>query len=160
MGPDEIRELIELVSQSQLKSLELQHADFRIKLVRQDGASPGGRTPADAAAVDGVVPQAAPSALPEAAPPRAAAATPAPGADLVEIKAPIVGTFFRSPSPESPAFVEVGSRIEAGQTLCIVEAMKVMNEIEAELDGEIVAVLVANGQPVEYGEALFRVRPA
>jgi acetyl-CoA carboxylase biotin carboxyl carrier protein len=89
------------------------------------------------------------------APPPAADAA---AADLVEVRAPIVGTFYRSPSPEAPAFVDVGSHITRGQTLCIVEAMKVMNEIEAELDGEIVAVLCSNGQPVEYGEVLFRVR--
>jgi acetyl-CoA carboxylase biotin carboxyl carrier protein len=77
----------------------------------------------------------------------------------VDLRSPIVGTFYRSASPESAAFVEVGSRVRKGQVLCIVEAMKLMNEIESEIDAEVVEIRVANGQPVEYGEVLFRLRP-
>jgi acetyl-CoA carboxylase biotin carboxyl carrier protein len=89
-----------------------------------------------------------------------AAASPAPaGHPAVYITSPFVGTFYRSPSPEAPAFVEVGAQVRKGQVLCIIEAMKLMNEIEAEVDGTIVACLAENGQPVEYGEPLFQVRP-
>jgi len=75
------------------------------------------------------------------------------------VTSPFVGTFYRAPSPESPAFVEVGTVVKKGQVLCIVEAMKLMNEIESEIDAEVVEIRVANGQPVEYGEVLFRLRP-
>ena len=78
---------------------------------------------------------------------------------LFEVSSPIVGTFFRSPGPDAPRFVEVGASVAKGQVLCIIEAMKVMNEIESEIDAEVVEVTVANGQPVEYGEVLFRLRP-
>jgi acetyl-CoA carboxylase biotin carboxyl carrier protein len=77
----------------------------------------------------------------------------------VYITSPFVGTFYRSPSPEAPAFVEVGTRVRKGQVLCIVEAMKLMNEIESDVDGTVVAVLAENGQPVEFGEPLFQIRP-
>jgi acetyl-CoA carboxylase biotin carboxyl carrier protein len=80
--------------------------------------------------------------------------------NLVEVTSPMVGTFYRSPSPDSPPFVEVGSKVTTGDTLCIIEAMKLMNELEAELDGTIREVLVQNGEPVEYGQVLFRVEPA
>ena len=90
-------------------------------------------------------------------PPPAATAT---RSDLLEITAPMVGTFYRAPAPGEPPFVEVGNRIEAGQTVCILEAMKLMNELEAELSGEVVEILVDNGTPVEFGQVLMRVRPA
>ena len=79
---------------------------------------------------------------------------------LVEIHSPIVGTFYRSPSPDAPPFVEPGDRVKKGQVICIVEAMKLMNDIECEAAGEVVEILIANGQPVEYGEILFRIRPS
>ena len=79
---------------------------------------------------------------------------------LHEIKSPLVGTFYRAPSPEAPSLTEVGQTVKAGQVLCIVEAMKLMNEIESDLDGVVEEILVSNGQPVEYNEVLFRVRPA
>lgn len=78
---------------------------------------------------------------------------------LITVTAPIVGTFYRSPSPDAPPFVEVGTKVKKGQTLCIIEAMKLMNEIESEVDGIVVRILVENGQPVEYGEPLFLIEP-
>jgi acetyl-CoA carboxylase biotin carboxyl carrier protein len=100
------------------------------------------------------------------APPPAAAPAPAPAAPKAEtsdgnvsyITSPFVGTFYRSPSPDAAAFVEVGTRVKKGQVLCIVEAMKLMNEIESEIEGAVVQVLVENGQPVEYGEPLFKIK--
>jgi acetyl-CoA carboxylase biotin carboxyl carrier protein len=114
--------------------------------------------PAVAAAPSELVPPppvgapAAATASPEAPP--SAAET-----GFVDLRSPIVGTFYRSASPEAAPFVEVGSRVRKGQVLCIVEAMKLMNEIESEIDAEVVEIRVANGQPVEYGEVLFRLRP-
>jgi acetyl-CoA carboxylase biotin carboxyl carrier protein len=102
-----------------------------------------------------------PAALPDlpvapSAPPPVAAAT---RSDLVEITAPMVATFYRAPAPGEPAFVEPGARINVGQTVCILEAMKLMNELEAEVSGEVVEILVENGTPVEFGQVLMRVKP-
>lgn len=156
MDPKHVRELIELISRSDFAEFELQEKDFSLKLVKQHPApAPAAQGPAVAAAP-------APAPLPaEAGPAPAAEATvqlpDAGGAQ--EVRSPIVGTFYRSSGPEAPPFVEVGSKVSKGQVLCIVEAMKVMNEIESEIDAEVVDVLVANGQPVEYGEVLFQLRP-
>jgi acetyl-CoA carboxylase biotin carboxyl carrier protein len=108
-----------------------------------------------APAVAAPLPVAAAPATPSAAPP----AAPAVRGDLVEITAPMVATFYRSPSPGDPAFVELGARISVGQTVCILEAMKLMNELEAEVSGEVVEILVENGTPVEFGQVLMRVKP-
>jgi acetyl-CoA carboxylase biotin carboxyl carrier protein len=152
----EIRELIELLSRSNFASFELEREGFKLKLVKETAAG----------APVTVVAQPSPAATPPvvlAAGPAAAQAeaAPEPVADgLVDVHSPIVGTFYSASSPEATPFVEIGSRISKGQVVCIVEAMKVMNEIEAELDAEVVEILVDSGQPVEYGEVLFRVRPA
>jgi acetyl-CoA carboxylase biotin carboxyl carrier protein len=155
---NEIRDLIELISRSNFKSFELEREGFRLKLVKEDA----GGVPR--VAVESVpLPSAAPGeAVPEAAelaPAGAPAAEPAAAEGLLELNSPIVGTFYSAPSPDAPPFVEVGSRVKKGQTLCIVEAMKVMNEIESEINAEVVEILVSNGQPVEFGEVLFRLRP-
>ena len=141
MDSKEIRELIEMISRSNFSTFELEEADgFKLKLVKEG---------------------AAPSVNVVAAAPPAAPATPAPAAEdeLVEFDSPIVGTFYRSPGPDAPPFADVGQTVKKGQVLCIVEAMKVMNEIESEIDAEVVEVCVADGQPVEFGEVLFRLRP-
>jgi acetyl-CoA carboxylase biotin carboxyl carrier protein len=102
----------------------------------------------------------APEPVAPAPPPPAVVAPPAAAADRhVSVSSPFVGTFYRAPSPEAPYFVEVGQRVKKGQVLCIVEAMKLMNEIEADADGIIAACLVENAQPVEYGQTLFRIAP-
>ncbi len=154
----EIHDLIERISRSDFSCFELDHDGTKLKLERRsDGAmqivAPVGAAPAAVAVPVAVT---APGAAPVNLVPVQAA--PAPAEDLHEVKSPIVGTFYRSPSPKADVFVETGSRIKAGQTLCIVEAMKLMNEIECDVDGEIVDILIANGQPVEYGEVLFRLR--
>lgn len=148
MDAKELRELIEIISRSNFSTFELEREGFKLKLVK-DG------TPSPAAEAVGA-PEGAPgpsSAAPVPAVPELGAS------DLVELKSPIVGTFYGAPSPGAPSFVEVGDRVRQGQVLCIVEAMKLMNEIEAEMDAEIVEVVAANGQPVEYGDVLFRYRP-
>jgi len=153
----EIRELIELISRSNFATFELEREGLRLKLVKEP-PQPG--IPAALAPVSSEAhampagPAPAPAAAAPAAPGAAAAAD-----DSVEVHSPIVGTFYSAPSPDAAPFVHVGSRVSKGQTLCIVEAMKVMNEIESEFDGEVMEIVVTNGQPVEYGEVLFRVRP-
>jgi acetyl-CoA carboxylase biotin carboxyl carrier protein len=154
----QIRELVELVSGSDLESLELESEGFKLRLVRRGNAAvmvaPASAAPGVPVAVE----------APAVAPPQAVQGSEAPAETpvddgLVEMKAPIVGTFYTAPSPSSPPFVEVGTRVSKGKVMCIIEAMKVMNEIEAEINAEVVEVVVVDGQPVEYGEALFRLRP-
>jgi acetyl-CoA carboxylase biotin carboxyl carrier protein len=153
----ELRELIEIVSRSGFSTFELEREGFKLRLVRGGMAS----APAVAASPPALL-AAAETALPAPAfaPAEPAVAAPAPAtAGLFELKSPIVGTFYRATGPDAPPFVEPGSVVRKGQVLCIVEAMKLMNEIESEIDAEVVEILVANGQPVEYGEILFRLRP-
>lgn len=146
----QLRELISLLGDSDIQELKLEGDDFRLELRRN--------LPAAQAQV---VMQAAPApaaplpATPSVAPPAAAAVR----GDLVEITAPMVATFYRSPAPGDPAFVDLGTRISVGQTVCILEAMKLMNELESEVSGEVVEILVENGTPVEFGQVLMRVKP-
>ena len=151
MEASDLRELIELISRSNFSTFELEREGFKLRLVK------GGASAPSASAAEGlvVVPAPAPAAVP--APAAAPAAAVDPG--LVEVTSPIVGTYYRQPSPGSDPFVETGSRVKKGQVLCIIEAMKLMNEIEAEIDGEVVEICVQNAQPVEFGEVLFRIRP-
>ena len=165
---DFLRGLIAAVDDSGIDSLEISRGGTRIRISK----SPGG----GAAAVQSSAPLAAPDATAPAPPPAhapapvapaaaAPAAAPAPAEpaaapnNWVEIKSPMVGTFYRAPSPEAPAYVEVGSRVVKGQTLCILEAMKLMNELESDLAGTIREVAVENGEPVEYGQVLYRIEP-
>ena len=149
----EILELIEFVSKSNFVEFELEREGFKIRLVKSGGRA----VPVVAAALPAAAGE-APAPAPTGAP--APAVVPAPPAQRFhEIKSPLVGTFYRAPSPEAPPFTEVGKTVRAGQVLCIVEAMKLMNEIESDADGVVEEILVSNGQPVEYGELLFRIRP-
>jgi len=155
VDPKEIRELIELISGSNFTSFELEGDGIKLKLVKQQAeAAPVAQAYAPVSMI------AAPpvAAAPEAAP----AAAPSPPEDdgLAVITSPIVGTFYSASGPDAAPFVSVGAHISSGQVICIVEAMKVMNEIEAEINGEVVEVLVGNAEPVEYGDALFRIRPS
>ena len=153
---NQLRELIALLGDSDIQELKLEGDDFRLELRRN---------------LPGVQPQvlmqaAAPVAAPAASAPAAAAPSAAPPAapavrsDLIEITAPMVATFYRSPAPGEAAFVELGAKINVGQTVCILEAMKLMNELESEVSGEVVEILVENGTPVEFGQVLMRVKPA
>jgi acetyl-CoA carboxylase biotin carboxyl carrier protein len=154
----EIREIIELISKSNFASFELEGDGFKLKLVKQTGALPAG------VAVGPPTAQPASASAPSPAPTAASSEPVARVEDsgengLVMLNSPIVGTFYVAPGPDSPPFVEVGSVVKKGQVICIVEAMKVMNEIESEIDAEVAEILVANGQPVEFGEGLFKLRP-
>ena len=148
MTLDEIKQLIDFIRDRELSEFELERADFKLR-VKSGSAAQFVAPPVFAAPV--AAPQmAAPAAV-------AAAAEPA-GEDLAIVTSPIVGTFYRSAEPGAKSFVEVGDSVRKGQVLCIIEAMKLMNEIDSEYDGEIVSVYVESGQPVQYGERLFAIR--
>lgn len=145
-----LKKLIDLVEESGIAELELTEGEEKVRISRQPAM---GAMPYPAAYMQAPMMQAAPAAAPVAAP---AAESAAPAAvDGHVVKSPMVGTFYRSPSPDAKPFVEVGASVSAGDTLCIIEAMKLLNEIEADHGGVIKAILVENGQPVEYGEPLF-----
>ena len=148
---EKLRSLIALLAEEQIAEFEHEDEGERIRIVRghvvqhavhhgpaMGAGAPGGATAGGA--------------------PRAAAAVEVADPDSVDVTSPFVGTFYRSPSPDAPSFVEVGSVVRAGQTLCIVEAMKLMNEIEAEHSGTVVECLAQNGKPVEFGQKLFRIK--
>ena len=152
MDLDQIRQILDLVREHELSEFEIEHDGLRLK-IRKDAHGAH------------LVTHAAPS-LPQAHAYAAAPVSPAaPAADLGEseielavVKSPIVGTFYRSSEPGSPSFVEIGASVKKGDVLCIIEAMKLMNEIDSEYDGEIVNIYVENGQPVQYGERMFAIR--
>jgi acetyl-CoA carboxylase biotin carboxyl carrier protein len=168
---EELRELIALLRDNGLAELELEREDFRVRL-RRAGVSFSGdhgasdhftitemlRNPLAAGAMP--VPPSAPSPPPPAPTHPGAEASTAASADqdLHIVPSPIVGTFYRSPSPTAEPFVKIGSNVEAATVVCIIEAMKLMNEIQAETSGEVVKIYVENGQPVEYGQPLFGIR--
>jgi acetyl-CoA carboxylase biotin carboxyl carrier protein len=166
---EQIKELIELVAQNRLQGLELERSGFRLKIDGQQAQqilpaltlAPAAEAAPQLAALAAAapLPAAAPAASLAAAP--AAAAAPAgPPAGSHVLTSPIVGTFYRSPSPDAGPFVEVGSRVKKGQVLCIIEAMKLMNEIESDADGVIAEIYPQNAQAVEFGEPLFAIQPA
>lgn len=151
MTIEEIRELIQLVKETSVAELEVQRGENRVR-IRQ---SFGGESSI-------VMPSGAPTAAATAAPPVPKAETAAPKVDdssLIYAKSPIVGTFYEAASADTPPFVRIGEHVTPGKVLCIIESMKLMNEIEADVAGVVESKLVQNGQPVEYGEALFGIRP-
>ena len=163
---DELRELITLMRDNGLAELELEREDFRVRLRRESA----GRQSAEYAEAQPPAPAPAPAPVPAPAPAPAPASGPAhPGTqaataasedqDLHIIPSPIVGTFYRSPSPTADPFVKIGTNVEHDSVVCIIEAMKLMNEIQAEASGEVVKIYVENGQPVEYGQPLFGIKP-
>jgi len=153
-----IRRLIKVVEESNIESLEITRFFRKVKITKKLSTNGQGNAAAVVESSPAMVP-AAPAA-PAPTPPPSPAAAPAPAAsDLEEVVSPMVGTFYRAPSPDSDAFIEVGTRVSPGDTVCIIEAMKLMNEIEAEVAGVIKEICVQNAEPVEYGQALFRIDP-
>ena len=157
MDFEEIKLILALVREHDLAEFELEHQGFKIR-IRKDGGHPiVVTTPVSASAVAPAV-----AAQPPAASPPAGSSEPAAAEDgemeLAIVKSPIVGTFYRASEPGARAFVEVGDAVKKGQVLCIIEAMKLMNEIESDCDGEVAAIYVENGKPVQFGERLFAVR--
>jgi acetyl-CoA carboxylase biotin carboxyl carrier protein len=155
MNQKEIKELVEFLVEKDIAEFEMERGDVKIRIKRGQAVVASVAPPASSYAPA--------AALSAPAPAPATPVIPSPAASGIEegveiIKSPIVGTFYESSSPGAPAFVKQGDKVAVGQVLCIVEAMKLMNEIESEAAGEIVKVLVSNGQPVEYGQPLFKIR--
>ena len=151
MNIKELKELIELIQKGQIAELELEKSGVRVRIKRDRGPivpipSSEEAPPASAVPVETPIPQASP--LPSTVP-----------AGWLTLTAPVVGTFYRAPAPDADPYVEIGNPVKKGQILCVIEAMKLMNEIESEWDGKIVEILVENAQPVEYGAPLFRIEP-
>ncbi|MGQ0560459.1 MAG: acetyl-CoA carboxylase biotin carboxyl carrier protein [Gemmatimonadota bacterium] len=156
-----VRGLIEAIDNSSIDSLEINRAGTRIRISKTPPAAPVAVS-APAPAVPQVLPAPA-AALPASGAAPAIAPTPAAASaapNLTEVKSPMVGTFYRAPAAEAPPYVEAGSVVKKGQTLCILEAMKLMNELESEVDGTVREILVENSDPVEYGQVLFRIEPS
>jgi acetyl-CoA carboxylase biotin carboxyl carrier protein len=160
MNLSQIQDLIKFVSKSGVSEVAIEQKDFKITIKAQEAKGKVQEV------IQVAMPAAAPVAIPAAAP---VAAAPAPAAapaaaesksNTIEVRSPMIGTFYRSPAPDKPAFVEVGQTIKAGDTVCVIEAMKLFNEIEAEVSGTIVKVLVNDSTPVEYDQPLFLVEPA
>jgi len=155
---DELRELIGLLRDNGLAELELENEGFRVRLRRESDRAESSHASVphhDPAPAQTPAPAPAPAASGPAHPGTQASTAAAQDQDLHIIQSPIVGTFYRSPSPTADAFVKIGSNVEPDTVVCIIEAMKLMNEIQAEMSGEVVKIYVENGQPVEYGQPLF-----
>jgi acetyl-CoA carboxylase biotin carboxyl carrier protein len=160
MDLKDIKVIVDLMKKNAVSEFELEEGDFKIKLKRESGRGRKG----DKAAEAPVIVQ-APMAAPIPAPVPAAVsavpvAVPEPAPSGLEVKSPMIGTFYRRPSPDAEPFAEVGAAVEPDTVVAIIEAMKVMNEIKAEVKGAIAEVLVEDGKPVEYGQALFRIEPS
>ena len=157
---NELRELVEFLKANEIAEFDMEQDDLkvRIKFAGEPVVAPAGGF--DIAQLSRLMASAPAAAAVPAAPVAAAIAAPAAEVEekLHEVKSPIVGTFYESPSPGAPAFVKVGDQVEVGQVLCIVEAMKLMNEIESDVAGEVVKRIAASGQPVEYGQPLFAIK--
>jgi len=162
MNQKEIKELIEFLVEKDIAEFELERGDVKVRVKR--GVAQAEVAAAHYVAVPPAMPVAAAPAAPVTATAAAEPAAPAAGAEeeagVHIIRSPIVGTFYESPSPGAPPFVKPGDKVSIGQVLCIIEAMKLMNEIESDFAGELVKRFVSNGQPVEYGQPLFAVRVA
>jgi acetyl-CoA carboxylase biotin carboxyl carrier protein len=161
MDTKDIQQLIDFISQSGLDEVNIETSDLKISVKRYGSGVSAAAVAAPVQAVAALAPVAAPAPQ-SAATPTAPAAVAAPKADTsayATIKSPMIGTFYRSATPDSPLFVEVGDNISEGKVVCIIEAMKLFNEIESEISGRIVKVLVENATPVEYDQPLFLVEP-
>ena len=161
MDEREIKRLIRIVEESAIDELEVSRWGRSVRIVKRapNGAGPAPGAPAAGGAVylANPAPASAPTGAAGGGPSGLPATEAAPRPGVVVVSAPMVGTFYRAPSAEAPSYVEVGDRVRRGQTLCILEAMKLMNEIESEADGVVRAILAENGEPIEYGQALFEL---
>ncbi|MCH1574941.1 MAG: acetyl-CoA carboxylase biotin carboxyl carrier protein [Flavobacteriales bacterium] len=178
MTQEEIQDLIKFVAKSGVNEVEIERKDFKITIKSASNGNKRGKGAAQlepqtvqmAMPAGMAMPMQMPAAMPAPAPAPAPAAAPAPApaapkeadadAGLIEIKSPMIGTFYRKPSPDKDNFIEVGSAVKVGDTVCVIEAMKLFNEIESEVSGRIVKILVDDNSPVEYDQPLFLVEPA
>jgi acetyl-CoA carboxylase biotin carboxyl carrier protein len=161
---EDIQDLLDLLSAKEITEFEMEQQGVKIR-VRRGNSHSGSPNPANEYLPSGVVISSpAPTVVPASPVPAPAPAAPEPAVESTEglfiMKSPIVGTFYSAPAPNAPPFVKVGDSVQVGQVLCIIEAMKLMNELEAEVAGQVVRVYVENGQPVEYGQSLFAIEPA
>jgi len=157
---DQLKKILDLVREHELAEFEIEHDGLRLK-IRKDSAGTIMAVPAAHTGVQPLPQQPAAAAQPPGSQPAAPAVAPVAAESEIElavVKSPIVGTFYRSAEPGAASFVEIGSMVKKGQVICIIEAMKLMNEIDSEYDGEVANVYVENGQPVQYGERLFAIR--
>jgi acetyl-CoA carboxylase biotin carboxyl carrier protein len=158
MNLEDVKQILQLMREHELTEFELERDGIKIRVCKNGGVGLSSSPVAHPAPIVTPAPPAAASpALPAAPPPAAEVAE---EQEFAIVKSPIVGTFYRSPEPGAPSFVEVGTTVKKGQVLCIIEAMKLMNEIESDHDGEIASIYVENGKPVQYGERLFAIRAA
>jgi acetyl-CoA carboxylase biotin carboxyl carrier protein len=161
---EQLKQILNLVRDHELSEFEIEQEGLRLRIRTDAARGPSVAAAVPAASSGGTAPASGPHSTisPGGGAQTAGAPETADAGDteieLAVLKSPIVGTFYRSPEPGAPAFVEIGSVVKTGQVLCIIEAMKLMNEIDSEYDGEIVSVYVENGQPVQYGERLFAIR--
>ena len=156
---DRLHRLLEALGESDIQEFRLEGEDFLLEVKRNLPAPAVVASALPMSSISSVIPPTVPSSsevIVAGDPPPAGAGA---RADLVDVTAPMVGTLYRAPAPGEPPFVEIGSRINTGQTICILEAMKLMNELEAEISGEVIEILVDNGTPVEFGQVLMRIKP-
>ncbi len=160
---EDLHRLLAALAESDIQEFRLEGKDFRVEVKRHLGS------PSATVASNAVIPiedipapivQTTNTKTEQVAPSPPPPSVPGSRSDLVDVTAPMVGTFYRAPAPEEPPFVDIGTRISVGQAVCILEAMKLMNELESEVSGEIIEILVENGTPVEFGQVLMRVKPA
>jgi len=156
MNLDDIKQILDLVREHELAEFELEQGGLKIR-VRKDSVAPAAQHVVMVPQAAALAP-AAPKEVPGPSGAQAPEGGPSEGMELAVIKSPIVGTLYRASEPGAPPFVDVGSPVKKGQVLCIIEAMKLMNEIECDRDGEVAAVYVENGQPVQYGDRLFAIK--
>ena len=157
---EELHRLLATLAESDIQEFRLEGEDFCLEVKRNletSSDSIASNKKITSADIDSPPPQSKIDALPVPSTPPPS--VPGSRSDLVEVTAPMVGTFYRAPGPEEPPFVEIGSRINVGQAVCILEAMKLMNELESEVSGEVIEILVENGTPVEFGQVLMRLKP-
>jgi acetyl-CoA carboxylase biotin carboxyl carrier protein len=157
---EDIERILELVRQHDLAEFELERDGLKLRIRKTGAGFPHLAAPVQVAHIPTPVPVAPSQAAPAPAAPSPAAEPDEESVELAVVKSPIVGTFYRSPEPGAPPFVEIGQRVKKDQVLCIIEAMKLMNEITSEYEGEIVSAYVENGKPVQYGERLFAIKTA
>ncbi len=156
---EELHRLLSALAESDIKEFRLEGEDFCLEVKRNIGTSPELVVPLEKSTSDSIpiqVPQVKVEPPGPSTPPPSVAGS---RSDLLEVTAPMVGTFYRAPAPEEPPFVDIGTKIRVGQAVCILEAMKLMNELESEVNGEVMEILVENGTPVEFGQVLMRVKP-
>ena len=157
---EELHRLLATLAKSDIQEFRLEGEDFCLEVKRNLGSSSDSIASTRKIAteeIDPPLPQ--PKIESSTAPSTPPPSVPGSRSDLVEVTAPMVGTFYRAPGPEEPPFVDIGSKISTGQTVCILEAMKLMNELESEVSGEVIEILVENGTPVEFGQVLMRLKP-